>query len=162
MSISWQIGSWEDYSVLDHVPELWFDWIFYFSLTVNSKFCPYPDVWPECAVADHWLLNNNSIYSWVLFPQSVMDVDIEKIRFKQIALTDTQQFTYQSRLELTVILAKRVLRLEISTMLGNISRNKRLTSFSPSPLCDRDSFSPIIRGADGLWLLDFFHFLIRY
>ena len=70
-------------------------------------FCPYPDVWLECAVADHWLLNNNSIYSRVLFPQSVMDVDIEKIRFKQIALTDTQQFTYQSRLELTVTLASK-------------------------------------------------------
>ena len=61
-------------------------------------FCPYPDVWPD-SVADHWqLLSNNSIYPWDLFPLSVMDVDIEKIRFKQIALTDTQQFTYQSRM----------------------------------------------------------------
>ena len=44
------------------------------------------------------LLSNNSIYPWDLFPLSVMDVDIEKIRFKQIALTDTQQFTYHSRM----------------------------------------------------------------
>ena len=53
---------------------------------MNSMFCPYPDVWQD-SVADHRLLNNNSIYSRVLFPLSVMDVDIEKIRFKQIALT---------------------------------------------------------------------------
>ena len=33
------------------------------------------------------VLSNNSIYPRVLFPLSVMDVDIEKIRFKQIALT---------------------------------------------------------------------------
>ena len=65
---------------------------------MNSMFCPYPDVWPD-SVADHrLLLSNNSIYPWDLFPLSVMDVDIEKIRFKQIALTDTQQFTYQSRM----------------------------------------------------------------
>ena len=54
---------------------------------MNSMFCPYPDVWPD-SVADHWqLFSNNSIYPRVLFPLSVMDVDIEKIRFKQIALT---------------------------------------------------------------------------
>ena len=60
-------------------------------------FCPYPDVWPpDSVVADHWLLNNNSIYSRVLFPQSVMDVDIEKIRFKQIALTHRYPAIYLS------------------------------------------------------------------
>ena len=59
-------------------------------------FCPYPDVWTD-SVADHRLfLSNNSIYPWDLFPLSVMDVDIEKIRFKQIALTHRYPAIYLS------------------------------------------------------------------